>query len=163
MLHVFVASKNQAVDLVKKHNATHWISILDLGDRQFIPPIKHHCNILHLNFEDALVETQHGAPTIDHVKIILDFTKDLHDGTIVVNCFAGVSRSAAAALAILVQYHKNIEKSVNLLLDVRPHAIPNPVISQYADQLLGYNGKLLEASEKIATARLFKFYGKKSI
>ena len=154
MFRVFVGSKNQAVRLVKQHNATHWISLLDLGDRQFFPPGMNDVNRLWLNFEDVLRSTDRGAPTRDHVQKILDFTKDLADGVVVVNCFAGVSRSTAAALAILFQHHRCVETAVAELLDVRPNACPNPVISKHADDILGCNGRLFDAAEHMAKTRI---------
>jgi len=154
MINVFVGSKNQAVRLVKRHNATHWISLLDLGDRQFLPPGMNDVNRLWLNFEDVLKPTDYGAPTKDHVQKILDFTKDITDGVVVVNCFAGVSRSTAAALAILHQHHRCIDTSISKLLEVRPQACPNPIISKYADDILGCNGQLFEASETVAKKKI---------
>lgn len=154
MFNVFVGSKNQAVRLVKRHNATHWVSLLDLGDRQFLPPGVNNVRRLWLNFDDALKPTDHGAPTLDHVQRILDFTKDLADGVVVVNCFAGVSRSTAAALAILYQHHRCVDTAVANLLDVRPQACPNPVISKYADDILGCNGRLFDAADHMAKTRI---------
>lgn len=158
MFTVFVGSKNQAAKLVKKHNATHWVSLLDLGDRQFLPPNLNSVKKLWLNFEDVLKDTDQGAPTKDHVQCILDFTKNVDHGVIVVNCFAGVSRSTAAALAILFQHHKCIDTSVQKLLDVRPQACPNPLISKYADDILGCGGRLFEASETIAKEKLLRMF-----
>jgi predicted protein tyrosine phosphatase len=159
MLHVFVGSKNQALSLVERHQATHWISLLDHGDRQFLPTCDLYKNInkLFLNCEDVLKPDVYGAVTKEQVHTILNFTKDITSGVVVVNCFAGVSRSTAAALAILTQHHKSVDAACKMLLDVRPNACPNPVISKYADELLGMNGELFEASEKIAKSRLFSF------
>lgn len=154
MFKVFVGSKNQAARLVKRHNATHWISLLDRGDRQFFPPGMNDVNRLWLNFEDVLKPTDYGAPTRDHVQTILDFTKDLTDGVVVVNCFAGVSRSTAAALAILFQHHRCVDTAVAELLGVRPYACPNPVISKYADDILGCNGRLFDAAENMSKSRI---------
>ena len=91
MFTVFVESKNRATSLVKRHNATHWISLLDPGDRQFVPSDSRFdlVNRLFMNFEDVNRDTDSGAPTRDHVQRILDFTKNVNDGVIVVNCFAG--------------------------------------------------------------------------
>jgi len=161
MFTVFVESKNRAVSLVKRRNATHWISLLDPGDRQFVPSDSRFdlVNRLFMNFEDVNRDTDSGAPTRDHVQRILDFTKNVNDGVIVVNCFAGVSRSTAAAFAILFQHHRCIETSVEMLLDVRPQACPNPLISKFADDILGCNGRLFEAAETIAKERLLRVFG----
>jgi len=160
MITVFVGSKNQAVGLVKNHNATHWISLLDPGDRQFVPSDSRFdsVNRLFMNFEDVTRDTDFGAPTRDHVQRILDFTKNVNDGVIVVNCFAGVSRSTAAAFAILFQHYRCIDTSIQMLLSVRPYACPNPLISKYADDILGCNGRLFDAAEKIEKERLLRVF-----
>lgn len=159
MITVLVGSKNQAPRLVKQHNATHWISLLDRGDRQFLPPNFDHVNRLWLNCEDVLKPTDWGAPTKEQVQSILDWTENLTDATIVVNCFAGISRSTATALAILTQHHKCVNKASELLLEVRPFSCPNPVISQFADEILNLNGTLFNASESIAKKRIISILG----
>ena len=159
MFTVLVGSKNQAAGLVKAHLATHWISLLDRGDRQFyISGQFANCQRLFLNCDDVLKPDIYGAPTREQVQQILDFTKNITQGTVVVNCFAGISRSTASALAILAQHHNCIDTAVKDLLAVRPQACPNPVISQYADEILEFNGKLFEASETIAKSRLLKYW-----
>ena len=66
------------------------------------------------------------------------------------------SRSSAAALALIVQYHgvDKIDEGIQLLLEVRPFACPNPLITLFADEQLGCNGELHEKAEKVANAKI---------
>ena len=154
MFKVLVCYKSQARNFVLSHSATHWISLLDHDDRHPSMPRLDHVKRLLLNCDDQMQATDPHAPTRDQVQQILDFTRNLTDATIVVNCFAGVSRSTAAALAILVQHHGSIDHAVDLLRLIRPQAMPNPVISQFADDIMGLDGKLFAAAEKMAKSRV---------
>ena len=134
------------------------LSLLDPGKRPFLHPKTDRNNWLLLHFEDNLIESETNSPTVEHVKKILEWGKSLpEDAVVLVHCEAGVSRSTAAALAILVQYYGNdkIEECIKLLLDVRPIACPNPLITKWADEQLGCNGELHEAAEKVANSKLF--------
>jgi len=156
-MQVFVGSKNQAHDLVKRHDAGHLVSILDPGDRLFLTPRLHQINRLHQFFEDVLDEEVLNAPTREHVQELLDWGAQLpSDAVVVVHCFAGISRSTAAALALLVQHSGDVESSVRQLLEVRPQACPNPVISKFADELLGMKGALFARSEEVANSKILK-------
>jgi predicted protein tyrosine phosphatase len=154
MIQVLVGSKSQAHNLLLWHDATHWISLVDHNDTHPQMPGLDHLPRLLLNCDDQMDATDPHAPTRDQVQQILDFTRDLSDATIVVNCFAGISRSTAAALAVLVQHHGSVHLAIDLLRSIRPMAMPNPVICQFADDILGLNGSLFAASEKMAKTRV---------
>ena len=151
MLRVFVTDKSQACDLVRLHGATHWISLLDHDDKH--PSMPGHVKRLLLNCNDQMQATDLHAPTHAQVQQILDFTRNLTDAIIVVNCFAGISRSTATALAILVQHHGSIDRAIDILRADRPQAMPNPVISRFADDIMGLDGKLFAAADKMAKTR----------
>lgn len=156
-MQVFVGSKNQAHDLVKRHDASHLVSILDPGDRLFLTPRLREIQRLHQFFEDVLDEQALNAPTRQHVQELLDWGSQLpQDAVVVVHCFAGISRSTAAALALLVQHHGDVEVAAEKLLEVRPVACPNPIISKFADEILGMNGNLFARSEEIANSKILK-------
>lgn len=72
---------------------------------------------------------------------------DKTEAAVIVNCWAGKSRSTALALA-LAAYRRPQEQElvlVNDLLRLRPKAAPNRTIVALADELLQRNGLLLEA------------------
>ena len=64
----------------------------------------------------------------------------------IVHCYAGVSRSTAAALTILCQYNPGREmEATQALRRAAPHAKPNRRIIAIADQLLRSENRLVEA------------------
>lgn len=152
MFTVKVSDAANVLNDLKTHNSTHWISLRDVGDSQMLPT--KWIPQLHFNCEDIMDKTGWGAPTREQVKAALAFTEGLTDARVMVNCFAGVSRSTAIALAILFQHHRCIETAVELLVTDRVQAAPNPVITEHADQLLGCNGRLFQAGEDIAINRI---------
>jgi predicted protein tyrosine phosphatase len=67
----------------------------------------------------------------------------------VVHCFAGVSRSSAAALAIACERNPDAPE-LEIALTLRrlaPHAYPNRRITALADEMLGRRGRLIDAVE----------------
>ena len=157
---VFVCQRSAVSRKTSQVGATHVLSLLDPGKRPFLHPKTNRKNWLLLHFEDNLDENQPNSPTREHVKQILAWGSTLPDDAVVlVHCEAGVSRSTAAALALLVQHHGNdkIDECIQLLLEVRPVACPNPLITLFADEQLGCNGKLHEKAEAVATAKIVNY------
>lgn len=107
--------------------------------------------------DDVLNDDDDDAPTKKQVSEILNWAKKLNqDSVLLVHCFGGVSRSTAIALSIMVQ-HLGIDKieiAIEWLKEIRPQACPNPVITRFADEILGANGALFEASENLASEKL---------
>lgn len=154
---IFVCSRGAVSKFTSRVKATHVLSILDPGRRPFLHPKTPKKNWLLVHFEDNLYFEEPHGPTIEHVSQILEWGKSLPDDAILlVHCEAGVSRSTAAALALLVQHHgiEKLQECVAALVDVRPEASPNKLVTKLADDLLGCNGELHAAGERIATEKL---------
>lgn len=155
---VHVSSRSQVSKITSRVGATHVLSLCDPGKRPWFHPSTPSQNCKLFVFEDTINPEYDRSPKKEQIEEILDWAKNLpNDAVLLVHCEAGISRSTAAALAILVQYHgnDNISRCVDLLIGVRPEASPNPLILKYADQLLACNGKLVEAGEKIVNSKVF--------
>jgi len=92
------------------------------------------------------------APRIDHLQTILDFARQAFadrksDTHILVHCQMGISRSPAAALAILAQCNPEASAPdlVTHLGAIRKWIHPNWLMVQHADTLLDRQDSLLEA------------------
>ncbi len=116
----------------------------------WIEPLNHY----HLNFDDVEVDSEGCvAPTREDVKEAMVGGEELIAQSVVVpvhlliHCYAGVSRSTAIALAILMMlYGKDAEdQAVEYLLRIRPQAMPNVRIVREADLILGCGGQLIAA------------------
>ncbi len=119
------------------HHAFDW-----LGDRH-----------LKLTFHD-ITEPLEGfhPPKREHVEQIVDFASrwDRRD-PLLIHCWAGISRSTAAALTTMCFLHPK-EDEAELAQELRrisPSASPNRLMASYADELLGRNGRLLAAVDAI--------------
>lgn len=114
---------------------------------------------LHLTFDDVHeTGTPHITPMAEHLHKVLDFTKDLtDDDRVLVHCLAGISRSTATAIGILIQHGMNYEDAYNHIKKVRPILAPNKLITQYIDEHFGLNGDLLQlVNDKEPFPNLFK-------
>jgi predicted protein tyrosine phosphatase len=147
-----VCGKSEVKRTAKRFNATHLVTMLDLGDRVFRPPripLAHH---LALNFEDEEDPNRHGAPTLEHAAAILEFGRTLpEDARTVVHCWAGACRSTASALALWLQANgtHRLADGVAWLRADRPQACPNLLLARYFDGMLGMEGHLVDACDEL--------------
>lgn len=147
-----VCSKSEVKKTAKRFAATHLLSTLDVGDKIFRPVRIPATNHLLLNFEDEEDPTKWAAPTIEHAKIILEWSSNLpEDARVVVHCFAGACRSTAVALALWLQTNgtAKLAEGAEWLKADRPQACPNLLLAQHFDKLLGLDGQLIEVCDKI--------------
>lgn len=157
-MQIFVSDIHKVHDIVYLEGITHVISAVMDWELETVGFAGFNRKVDWRIFEmdDVLEHTDDDAPTKEQVAEILAWAKDLEDPKILVHCFAGVSRSTAIALIIKVQSLgiDKINEAIEWLRAVRPQACPNPVITKFADELLGANGALFDASEKLATEKL---------
>lgn len=85
-------------------------------------------------------------PTRDDVRQIVDFARKIQsvDGTLLIHCSGGISRSPAAALICLVTWSPagNESQCWNVVRQLRPSAQPHPDLLRFADGLLNCDGRL---------------------
>lgn len=156
---VYVSSRSQVSKVTSKVDASHVLSLCDPGKRPWLHPKTALQNWRLWVFEDVIDPEYDRAPTKEQVIEILEWAKNLPDDAILlVHCEAGISRSTAIALAILVQDRgvEEIDRCLDWLFAVRPKAAPNPLIAKYADEILNCNGKLIEASDKLNANKLLR-------
>lgn len=84
------------------------------------------------------------APARSHIESLVAFAADWdRDRPLLVHCFAGISRSMAAALILLCLESEEREAEAALLLAKHaPHAQPNRRMIELADELLNRQGRL---------------------
>lgn len=140
-------------ELCDHHQAgvTHLLSIIDPeipapAWAPDAPPAR-----LVLRFHDIIAPTPEQAmPTREDVARLLAFGRTLPNGDpahLLVHCHMGISRSTAAATAILVQAHEGLDEDEALarIHAVRGKAWPNLLMMRFADELLGRDGRLVAA------------------
>jgi predicted protein tyrosine phosphatase len=110
----------------------------------FFPP-EH--RLLLASHDVAIATEGLQSPTEDDVARLLAFAAGW-DGArpMLVHCWAGVSRSTAAAYAIACSRSPKAELEIALALrHASPGATPNPLIVALADALLGREGRMVSA------------------
>ena len=93
------------------------------------------------------------VPQMIHIKKALDFAHEIEDGSLLVHCRAGISRSSAIALAVIAKRlgSGKEEEAVNTLEHINPNCRPNKSIVEMTDELLERDGKLYkEVDEKLS-------------
>lgn len=72
------------------------------------------------------------------------------EGSLLVHCYAGISRSTACALVAHVMHSNDPLHSTAALAAAAPHARPNRRIVALADAMLGFDGALIAARAAMA-------------
>jgi len=108
---------------------------------------------LSLTFND-IVEPRAGlvAPDESHVRALLDFAKGWPmDAPLLVHCYAGISRSTAAAYIIASALNPTLDENVlaGIVRGVSPSATPNIRLVALADDILGRQGRMVAAIRAI--------------
>lgn len=106
------------------------------------PSKKYHIQRCH----DIVAEDPpYVLPKIEQFAEIIDFAADFTDDDVVmVHCSAGISRSTATAIMILMLHGADEQEAFGAVYAVRPQMNPNSLIIKFADELLGLDGSLSE-------------------
>ena len=135
-----------------RHRPSHMLTLLSPGHEESArrePPFERH---LQLYFHD-ITEARAGliAPDRESVGAILDFARNWSGvRPILVHCWAGISRSSAAAFMIACARNDGFERDIADELRRRaPFATPNRLMVALADDFLRRSGRMVEAIERI--------------
>ena len=139
--------------LVDRHKVSHVVSLLgpETPHRDFIGIEEGHH--LKLTFHD-IVEPADGltAPASEHVATLIDFLKGRQgEDPLLIHCWAGISRSTASAFTAMCLYnpHVNEWRLAQQLRSLSHVATPNRRIVAFADDILGRQGRMVEAIDAI--------------
>jgi predicted protein tyrosine phosphatase len=140
-------------ETVRQHNASRLMTCLNddllVQTPKLIRPGDHLRLVMH-DIDEPLPE--YVAPNDDHVARIIDFALDWGgNGPMVVHCWAGISRSTAAAFTVLCAINPDAsEEAIAVAMrEASPTAYPNRLIVRLADEALGRAGRMVRAIEAI--------------
>jgi predicted protein tyrosine phosphatase len=129
--------------------ASHLVTLATLGSTVERPAAirpEHH---LRVGFSDIVAPLEgHLPPGEAHVRSVLDFVSAWpRERPMVIHCYAGISRSTAAAYAVACALRPSVEEA-DLAQELRrlaPSATPNRLFVEIADRLLGRGGRMSAA------------------
>lgn len=104
---------------------------------------------LKLDLHDIAVDADgHVAPGSDHVAQLIGFAEawDQSD-PLLIHCWAGVSRSTAAAFIVACAASPEADEAAlaRRIRTLSPTATPNPLLVSHGDALLGRGGRMVAA------------------
>jgi predicted protein tyrosine phosphatase len=146
---VHVCPLSAVPDVVAGCNASHLVTCLQdeivVDTPSLIKPDLH----LRLHVHD-ISEPIAGyiAPGEQHVSRVIEFARAWGgQGPMVIHCWAGISRSTAAALITLYTLNPDVPEEIiaQHMREASPTAYPNRLMIRLADDALGRRGRMLEA------------------
>jgi predicted protein tyrosine phosphatase len=155
---VHVCSLEAMPGLVVATAASHLITVINQMSipptPALIPQEKH----LRLAMND-ITSPQEGLvhPNPDHIETLIAFARTWNrQGPLVVHCWAGISRSTAAAFITLCAVNEpgSERHFAQALRSASPTATPNFLMVELADDLLGAKGRMMDAVEEIGTGEM---------
>jgi predicted protein tyrosine phosphatase len=146
---IYVCPLSKVGETVNATGAARLISLLAAGTEMTRPETISQQDHLLLSMHD-IAEARDGMtlPGETHIQSLLDFAgKWDRSRPLVVNCYAGISRSTASAyiIAAALSPKRDEAELANTLRAVSPSATPNPRLIALADQILGRGGRMVEA------------------
>lgn len=150
---IYVCSKTKVAETISAVGASRLVTLLthraDFQRPDSIVPANH----LFLEMNDVLAE-QPGmiVPARRHVEELISFVEEWdRTSPLVINCFAGISRSTAAAYISVAALSpiRCEEELAQTLRRSSPSATPNLRLIRHADEILGRNGRMVAAIEAI--------------
>jgi len=150
---IHVCPLSAVPETVERSSASHLLTCLQdeilVETPRTIRPDRH----LRLHIHDISVPIMGCvAPAEEHVMQLIDFVHDWGGrGPMVVHCWAGISRSTAAAYTALCAINPQVPEDVIAmrLRQASPTAYPNRLIIRLADAALGRDGRMMRAVEDI--------------
>jgi len=150
---LFVCPLSRLEETVARTRAERVVSLLAAGTALVRPAAiepRHH---LLLSMHDiAGPQAEMTPPGQEHVERLIAFARDWpRTRPTVVHCYAGISRSTAAAYIIAAALapdrdERDIARALRL---ASPSATPNPRLVALADDLLARNGRMVAAVAEI--------------
>jgi len=148
---VHVCPLHAVPDVVARSRALRLLTLLQdevlVETPRLIKPADH----LRLHIHD-IAEPLDGcvAPNEEHIDALIDLALDWGgSGPIVVHCWAGISRSTAAAFTMLCAINPDAAEQLiaRRLRQASPTAYPNRLMVRLADRALARNGRMVRAVE----------------
>jgi predicted protein tyrosine phosphatase len=149
MPRLLVAPLSALEDAITAHAPSHLVSLLSPEHMIETPLGFQASQHLKLGVNDIVDPTAGTAPPRRiHIDALLEFSRNWSASEpLLIHCWAGISRSMASAFTILCD-RLGPDREIEIARSMRlraPHAQPNRLMVQHADEALGRGGKMLAA------------------
>ncbi len=143
--------------LIRAHAPSHLLSLLNADMMIETPACIDKSNHLRIAMNDiARPETDMTEPGFKHAGMIIDFLRCWPQReALLIHCWAGISRSTAAAYIALCLLNEDESEDVlaKILRFHAPEATPNPLLVAHADAILERGGRMIAAIAQIGRGR----------
>jgi len=146
---IHVCSLARLNETITATGARHVITLLGMEDHVPLPSQIARDAYLRLHMHD-IIEPLDGQihPVEEHVDRLISFVRSWRrEAPMVIHCYAGISRSTAAAFTSVCALNPNRNEAdiARALRRASPTAQPNARIVRIADEILKRNGRMVEA------------------
>lgn len=154
---IYVSPLSSVEDAIREVRPSHLVSLLDpetmIGTPEGISPARH----LRIGINDIAEQIDDLVPPgVEHVSALIDFVRGWdQQSPLLVHCWAGISRSTAAAfitLCVLNEGHPE-DQLARLVRSRGAHAHPNRLMVKLADELLSRGGRMSAAIDALGPGR----------
>lgn len=157
MPRIHVCSLARLHDTVAASGASHVVTLINDGTLVKRPTTIDADRHLFIAVGDVVAPTDGMIlPEADHVERLIAFVQGWDQAKpMVIHCFAGISRSTAAAFITLCHLDpgRPEREIAGAIRQLSPIASPNPRLVALADALLGREGRMVEAIAGIGPGR----------
>ncbi|WAJ26322.1 tyrosine phosphatase family protein [Antarcticirhabdus aurantiaca] len=150
---ILVSPASQVRAVLDARSPGRFVALRSPGATAFHPETIASADQLHLEMNDIAFDRPGlVSPRVEQVEALLALAQGWdRRAPLLVHCYAGISRSTAAALLIAAMLRPEAEER-QLAAELRrlsPAATPNPYLVRLGDALLRRSGRLVAAVEEI--------------
>lgn len=150
---IHVCSLARLPETAQEIGASHVVTLLRDVDLIVRPPGIAPDNHLVIHVDDITCPLDgYTHPCEEHIGELITFVQSWNRAApLLVHCYAGISRSTAAAFtaACAIEPQRDEVAIAQALRRASPTATPNALIVSLADQVLGRNGRMVRAIQTI--------------
>jgi predicted protein tyrosine phosphatase len=150
---IHVCSLARLPETAQEIGASHVVTLLRDVDLIVRPPGIAPDNHLVIHVDDITCPLDgYTHPCEEHIGELISFVQSWNRAApLLVHCYAGISRSTAAAFtaACAIEPQRDEVAIAQALRRASPTATPNALIVSLADQVLGRNGRMVRAIQTI--------------
>lgn len=149
---LYICPLSQLYSAIDRHSPSHLVTLLDPHSMIDTPQALDKARHLRLHLNDITTPREGlTLPAEAHIQEFLTFLDGWdRKAPMLIHCWAGISRSTAAAFIALCHLNEGEEsRAARLLRDRARHAQPNRLLVALADRLMSREGRMIAAVDEI--------------